>query len=70
VPSEKIGCDKCGHLACVCVMQKRHKIACAFLISATCAIPIECRHGRDVCSICDPRTCGAGIEDVDFGPER
>ena len=57
-------CRTCGHIACVCGTQKRHKPKCAFRISATCAVGIECEHGRDVCPICDPCTC----DKVDDGP--
>lgn len=52
-----IGCTKCGHLACVCAIQAAHDKGCKFRFSATCAVPVECEHGYDVCPICDPCTC-------------
>jgi hypothetical protein len=55
----KLGCAVCGHIACVCVIQDRHKANCRFRISATCPVGIECDHGYDVCPICDPCDCGA-----------
>lgn len=61
------GCDKCGHLACVCVIQGRHAKGCKFRIAATCAVGIECEHGRDCCPECDACTCGAGVAEADFG---
>jgi len=54
-------CPKCNRLACVCAMKERHLDGCRFLRAATCAVPIECSHGRDCCPICDPCTCGAGV---------
>lgn len=52
-------CGTCGHFACVCVIRLRHKADCRFRIAATGCVGIECKHGRDCCSICDPCTCGA-----------
>jgi hypothetical protein len=52
------GCSKCGHLACVCKIIAAHPDPkCDFRFSATCAVPVECKHGYDVCPICDPCTC-------------
>lgn len=59
-------CAKCGHFACVCTIRARHKDDCKFRLAAACATPIECDHGRDVCSICDPCTCGAGVTSEDI----
>lgn len=50
-------CDVCGHIACVCKIQKVHDDDCKFRRAATCPIPIECDHGYDVCPMCDPCTC-------------
>jgi len=51
------GCD-CGHIACVCAQSKAHAAACRYAIALRSAVGIECDHGRDVCGICDPCTCG------------
>jgi hypothetical protein len=40
-------------------LARGHKPDCQFRIAETCAIPVECEHGHDVCPICDPCTCGA-----------
>ena len=53
-----MGCAACGHLACVCTILVSHREGCGFRRSVVCPIPVECEHGRDVCSICDPCTCG------------
>ena len=34
-----------------------HVEGCRRRKAATCAIPIECDHGFDVCPVCDPCTC-------------
>lgn len=52
-----IGCKECKHLACVCDIIAKHSEDCKFRKSSTCAIPIECQHGFDVCPECDPCTC-------------
>ncbi len=49
------GC--CGFISCVCEILKNHEPECKYRISATCAVPIECEHGCDVCSYCDACTC-------------
>ncbi len=36
----------------------KHDPRCRLLIAATCAIGIECKHGHDVCPMCDPCECG------------
>lgn len=51
-----------GHIACVCNIKKRHNPNCKFLIAATGAIGIECKHGFDVCPKCDPCTCAVEIQ--------
>ena len=56
-----IGCDECGHLACVCQILSDHIDGCRFRLAATCPVPIECEHGRDCCPECDPCTCAAVI---------
>lgn len=61
-------CDVCKHIACVCVAQRRHAESCRFRLALTCAVPIECEHGCDVCPECDACDCGAGVEAQDFGP--
>lgn len=38
-------------------LQYSHERGCPHLVAATCAVPIECEHGRDVCPTCDPCTC-------------
>ena len=53
---EKPTCT-CGQICCVCEILRDHKEGCQFRRAATCAVPIECEHGRDVCSICDECTC-------------
>jgi hypothetical protein len=63
----EIGCSVCGYLSCVCNVLKRHEIGCKFRFSVTCPVAIECEHGYDVCPICDPCTCGVGVEISDFG---
>lgn len=63
------GCAVCDRIACVCALKSRHADDCRFRIAATCAVGIECDHGRDCCPICDPCTCGAGVSDADFGPQ-
>ena len=53
------GCPKCGHLSCVCAVNRNHKADCPFRRAVTVPIGIECEHGRDVCPVCDPCTCEA-----------
>lgn len=50
---------KCGRIACVCRIIKKHSAKCKMRIAATGAIAIECDHGYDCCPICDPCTCSA-----------
>lgn len=65
VPADSIGCKMCGHLACVCGIRTQHPDpACKFRVSTTCAVPIECDHGYDVCPQCDPCTCNSTKEDL------
>ena len=52
-----VGCQECGHIACVCDIKAKHKEDCLFRIAATCSIPVECEHGYDVCPECDPCNC-------------
>ncbi len=35
-----------------------HGNACKRAAAILCAVGIECEHGRDVCSVCDPCSCG------------
>ena len=37
-----------------------HHYRCKFRVAETCAIPIVCKHGFDVCPQCDPCTCSKG----------
>jgi hypothetical protein len=62
-----LGCDVCGHIACVCNVKERHAEDCKFRVSVTCPVGIECEHGYDVCPTCDPCTCGAEVAVEDFG---
>jgi hypothetical protein len=55
--TDALACDTCKHFACVCGIREKHHEECRFRVAATCAIPIECDHGRDVCPTCDPCTC-------------
>ena len=52
------GCT-CEHLTCVCLINREHELGCKFRRAATCAVPIECEHGSDVCPSCDPCTCNS-----------
>jgi hypothetical protein len=52
-----MSCLTCGHLSCVCRIKAIHVEDCRFRRAITCAVPIECDHGRDVCPVCDPCTC-------------
>lgn len=63
---DPVPCPDCEYFACICNIRARHAQGCKFRTSATCAIPIACDHGFDVCPDCDPCTCGAGIENSDF----
>lgn len=42
-------------------LSKNHKPTCRFRLAETCAIPVECEHGYDVCPECDPCTCGVTV---------
>jgi hypothetical protein len=55
--AETIGCDTCGHLACVCAIKSMHHEECSYRIAAAGSVGIECEHGYDVCPHCDPCTC-------------
>jgi len=57
-----VGCDTCGHLACVCAILKEHEEGCRFRLAAACAVPIECDHGYDVCPQCDPCSCSCSVK--------
>lgn len=59
---KRIGCVKCGHLACVCAILATHGKGCDYRRAATCAVPIECEHGFDVCPTCDPCTCKPAVK--------
>jgi hypothetical protein len=39
------------------VLSVNHKTSCRFRRAETCALPVECEHGYDVCPKCDPCTC-------------
>ena len=54
-------CAKCGHIECICAIKEQHDANCRFRISASCAVPVECEHGYDVCPICDPCTCRSEV---------
>lgn len=54
---EMNGKNCCGFISCVCKILAEHAVDCKYRISATCAVPIECEHGCDVCSYCDACTC-------------
>jgi hypothetical protein len=56
-PPLRLGCEVCGFICCVCAIKAAHQPDCKFRKAATCAVGIECDHGRDVCAICDPCTC-------------
>lgn len=62
VPLEPVdgipSCGVCGHFECICGVRKQHKEDCPFRRAMTCPVGIECEHGREVCPICDPCTCG------------
>jgi hypothetical protein len=55
--SSTSGCSACGRFDCVCAFLHDHEEHCAFHRSITCAVPIECGCGYDVCPKCDPCTC-------------
>lgn len=57
-------CPICKHLSCVCHILFTHDEHCKYRRSATCAIPVECEHGLDVCPDCDPCTCGDDGDDT------
>lgn len=39
-----------------------HHEKCLFIKAATCAVPIECNHGFDVCPVCDPCFCDTPLD--------
>lgn len=49
-------CD-CQLIQCVCLVKRQHQEDCRFRVSLTCAVPIECEHGVDVCPHCDKCDC-------------
>ena len=56
-------CD-CGLIQCVCAQARRHQTDCRFRLALTCAVPIACSdHGLDVCSTCDPCSCGVPLDE-------
>lgn len=67
--NEIIGCEKCGHLACVCRVQRDHVPDCKYRLAVCCAVGIECEHGYDVCPTCDPCTCKTKTK-PDYGPHK
>lgn len=48
---------RCEFIECICDEIKSHKPNCKYILSLSCAIPIECEHGYDVCHQCDPCDC-------------
>ena len=50
-------CRNCQHFACICRVLASHAAWCRYRTAMTCAVGIECEHGRDVCPACDPCTC-------------
>lgn len=55
------GCKECNFFECVCDIKKNHQEKCKFRKAATCVVGIECEHGYEVCSTCDPCTCNKEI---------
>lgn len=55
--ADTLACEICQHFACICGIRTEHEKGCKFRRAATCAFPIACDHGRDVCPVCDPCTC-------------
>ena len=53
----------CDLIQCVCAEARKHDASCRLRVAMTCAVPIACEHGYDVCPECDPCTCH---ENVDF----
>jgi hypothetical protein len=53
-------CD-CQLISCVCVEKRKHKEGCQYRLAISCAIPIVCGHGFDVCPTCDPCSCGVAV---------
>lgn len=41
----------------------KHKRSCRYRLAATCAGPVECEHGYEVCPKCDPCECPRPRED-------
>lgn len=62
-------CEVCGHIECVCRIKAVHAEDCKLRRSATCAVPIACEHGYDVCPICDPCTCAVGATPHKYVPD-
>lgn len=54
-------CKTCGYFECVCHIVANHEERCRYRVAATCAIPISCACGYDVCAKCDPCTCGTTV---------
>lgn len=52
-----MGCEVCGHIACVCAVKREHVEDCKYRRAVACPVAIECEHGYDVCPRCDPCTC-------------
>jgi hypothetical protein len=56
--SNRVSDCNCKLIQCACVEARKHQKNCRYRIALICAIPITCEHGLDVCTICDPCTCG------------
>jgi hypothetical protein len=59
--SKLVFCRTCQQCPCCCGVRRNHAADCSFRRAVECPVAIECEHGSDVCSICDPCTCGAGL---------
>ena len=50
-------CPTCEHFTCVCDVMAQHEPDCKYRRAVCCSVAIECDHGYDVCTECDPCTC-------------
>lgn len=73
-PLDEVFCPTCKQCPCCCGVRKNHDPDCKFRRAVACPAAIECEHGRDVCPICDPCTCGVeerpGLGEKDVEDER
>lgn len=65
-PLDSVFCQECGQCPCCCGVRKNHAEDCKFRKAVECSVAIECDHGHDVCSECDPCTCGVGLKEDDL----